>query len=124
METQPIERARITFWWPSTGHPVWSDPARTDGKGHWRATYCFTEPFFKALVIRKYRLMRALGATPIAARWACDTECQRQYNCRTSAVWRGDGYETPIGSPMAFFPPEPDFDEDDSEPTETWEEEG
>lgn len=136
METQPIERARITFWWPTSGHPVWTDPTQTGPHGA-KWTYCFSVPFHKTLVLRKYRMLRALGTPPIAARWACDTECQRQYNCTTGAVWRlADGTEVPIGSRMAFFPPEPcaicgEFDHDEwddnahpSEDTETWEEEG
>lgn len=106
--TEPIERARITFWWPTSGHPVWSDPERTGREGQHTWTYCFSVPFHKTLVVRKYRRLRKLGTPAIAARWAVDTECQRQYNCTTGAAWRlGDGTVVPHGVPMAFFPPEP-----------------
>jgi hypothetical protein len=107
--TEPIERARISFWWPTSGHAVWSEPVGSDagraGATPW--TYCFSVPFFKVLVTRKYRMLRRLGTPPIAARWAVNTECQRQFNCTTAATWRGDDFEVPPGTPMCFFPPEP-----------------
>lgn len=116
MTEQLTERARITFWWPTSGHPVWTREefkhrhavGPTGREGHHTETWSFPLVANKVMVLRKYRLMRELGAPPIAARWAASTELQRMFQTATMCDHIDyDGTRVPAGVPMAFFPPEP-----------------
>jgi hypothetical protein len=110
------ERPTITFWWPTSQHPVWADPTRTDRGDSVPYSYGFATPFHKGLVQRCYKLSRQLGAPPLAARWHANTECQRQIHLTLIARFmHGDKIEADYGTPMAWLTPDPD-DWDDEVP--------
>jgi len=106
----------MRYRWPTSGSQIWLavqhgyEPTPFEQRCIWSHTenVHFAAGHYRDLALRKYRMMRQLGAPIAAARWAVATEIQRQLHTNAPTI---------PNTTMAWYPPDPDEDWIDDEPS-------